>query len=126
MAEDIDAMRREAARATWQYRAVEATTGNRTKLGAIVIAILGKAPSNPPAFNNVARITANGLILCDYWERDGSVYRGALVGTVQEVVGNFNGLADHLKLSDGQRVEMFGRLRAWITEDERAESGDLK
>lgn len=123
--DDMEKLAREAARATWQFRAVAATTGNRTKLGAIVIAILGKAPNNPPAFNNAAKVTANGLILCDYWERDGSVHRGALVGSVQEVVGNFNGLADHLKLSDGQRLEMFGKLRAWITEDERAESGDL-
>lgn len=111
-------------RATWQYRAVEATGGNRSQLGAIVIAMLGKAPDNPPRFGSAAVITSDGYVQAHFQSKDGQWHEGAFVGAVDDLVGNFRGLADHLKLSDAERVEMFDELRKWISVDYRAHATD--
>lgn len=114
----------ERQRATWQYRAVLATGGNKSQLGAIVIAVLGKAPDNPPRFGSAAVITSDGYVQAHFQTKDGVWHQGAFVGAVDDLVANFRGLADHLKLSDAERVEMFDELRKWISVDYRANATD--
>lgn len=115
---------RAAAGRPWRVRALEATHGNQSQLGAILIAVLGRAPDHPPRFGSGAVITTDGHVLAHFQTRDGEWHHGAYVATVQEINDNFRGLADHLKLSDADRVEMFDELRKWFVTDYRATALD--
>ncbi len=110
----------EAARATWQYRAIAATRGNQSKLGTILIAILGRQRQTRPQFGSSATITSDGFVMSRFIGRDGEGHEGAFVCGVADLTRNFRGLADHLKLRDGERGEMFTALRQWIALDYRA------
>lgn len=107
------------ARASWQYRMIEYTRGNTTPTGAIVIAMLGKTPSNPPMLNNTAIITEDAKILCDFVNRDHVLHPRWLVGSVENVVADFSRLCDELRLIDAERLEVFETLQRWISIDER-------
>jgi hypothetical protein len=109
----------EEERATWQYRAVAATKGNQSQLGCILLAVIGKNAKHPPQFICGASITSDGFIMCSFVDRDGVGHMGAFVGSVSDLVTNFRGLADFLKLNDVDRTEMFDKVRAWIKTDYR-------
>lgn len=118
---DIPTIDQAVQRETWQYRAVEATGGNQSKLGAIVLAILGKfPPSGRNMFGRTCTITSDGYVMADFTDRDGELHLGAFVGDVADLIRNFRGLADHLKLKDAERQEMFAELRKWIAKDWRS------
>ena len=104
---------------TWQYRAVQATRGNQSQLGAILIDVLHKSGNRKPRFVGPANITSDGFVMCSFVSRDGVFYMGALVAPVSDLVRNFRGLADHLKLNDAERIEMFAEVRKWIGRDYR-------
>ena len=113
---------RSLAKMRWQYRAVEALRGNQQAMGAVMIAVLGKAAMHrPPRSGHQAMINAQGIVIAPYENRHGAVGL-ARVATVQELRGEFNKLADKLHFTDTERNEMFGELRKWIAFDERAES----
>jgi hypothetical protein len=110
----------EKDRASWQYRAVEATRGPETKLGAILLAVLDKQRRTIPQFRGKATITSDGFVMCNFLAKDGGLRLGAFVCDVDDLVRNFRGLADHLKLSDAERKEMFQAVRNWIGTDYRS------
>lgn len=113
----------ERQRATWQYRAVEATRGNQSLLGLIVLATLAKSASNPPKITGSATITKDGHVLAAFQGRDDPAPRPLThICTVEELQSNFSGLADSLKLNDLDRVAMFTELKKWIWKDERADT----
>lgn len=109
----------ERERASWQYRAIAATRGNQSRLGCILLACLGRNAKHPPAFGANAIITSDGFVMAHFVGKDGRGHHGALVGEISDLVGNFRGLADHLKLSDIDRKEMFDKVRQWISLDYR-------
>lgn len=109
-------------RDSWQYRAIEATKGNQSQLGAILLAVLGRAPKHPPRFHGLASITSDGFVMCDFTGRDGNYRYSALVCDTSDLVRNFRGLADHLKFSDAERTAMFDEVRKWISLDYRAKT----
>lgn len=111
---------KEAERASWKYRAIEATRGPQSQLGAILLAALGKQRNTRPQFVGSATITSDGFIMCSFIGKDGRHHMGAFVGDVADLVRNFRGLADHLKLNDLERVEMFAAVKQWIAVDYRA------
>lgn len=117
---ETDKERIERERASWQYRAIEATQGPRSMLGAILLAVLGKQRRTVPQFRGQATITSNGFVLCDYLDKSGQIRFGAFLCDVADLTRNFRGLADHLRLTDAERVEMFDALRNWIAKDYRA------
>jgi hypothetical protein len=110
----------EREKASWQYRAIEVTRGPGTKTGAILLAVLGKQRATVPQFRGSARITSDGYMLCNFMSRSGQIHMSAFVGSVEEVVANFRRLADHLKLTDAERTEMFTKLREWVGTDYRS------
>ena len=112
------------ANAPWQHRAVEATGGNTTLLGCFVLAILGwQHGRKPPRFGKVARIDKDGIVHSNMQDSDWNIHTKHCLGPVQEIIDNFRGLADHLKLDDRERTEMFDELRKWFAFDERANKG---
>lgn len=112
--------RKELARSSWQYRAIEATHGNQSRLGTILLAALDRSANNPPWFGRHAAITSDGFVLCDFMSKSRGMCPGAFVGSLAEVRDNFRGLADHLKLSDTEREDLFKAVRGWLATDHRA------
>lgn len=106
----------------WQARCVTATRGNQTKLGAILLAVLGKSREKR-AFGSAGAITDGpdgGHIVARWIDRDGHDHGATRVCSLNELVGNFSGLADQLQLADADRIALFKAVRDWISIDERA------
>ena len=126
MAEDnlkqISEAEYEANKNSWQYKCVQATRAHQSKLGAILCSALGKNRGHLPQFQGFATITSDGSVMCNFVDRHGVMHLGALVCDVQDLVRNFRGLADHCKLPDADRIELFKTVRQWITKDYRAKS----
>ena len=110
---------------SWQGKAIQATGGNRSKTGAIVLAILAQTPPEPPAFGHGAVITSDGFVMCDFLDRDNVLHTGAFVSSVDELTSNFRRLRDHLKLTDAEGDAMFTYLRGWIKKDWRSNPAPL-
>lgn len=108
-----------AQRQTWEYRAIMATQGPRSQLGAIVLAVLGKQRMTAPAFGAHAIIMEDGAVLADFMDRNGVEHGARRICSVQELTDNFSRLADTLLLSDEDRIAMFAKVRAWIFKDYR-------
>lgn len=111
----------EPARESWQAKVIEGTRARQSRLGTILIAVLGyNRVEKFPRFADRAVISSDSMVFCDFWTRDGTIHYGAFVGSVSDLVGNLRGLADHCKLSDTERVELFEAVRKWIATDYRA------
>lgn len=112
-------------RRDYRLKLIEATQGNRSILGCIVLAAIGREPSNPPFFRGKATIAADGQIYCDFVERGEcqgvSVYHaGARVGDDEDFARNILSLALHCDLNDEERIEFLARVNAWIGTDHRS------
>lgn len=110
----------------WQHRAVRETGGNTTLMGCYVLAVLGwQHGRKPPRLGKVARIDLDGVAWSNMQNKSGHMFRDHCLGPLQDIVDSFRGLADHLKLNDVERVEMFAELRKWFAVDQRANKGIL-
>lgn len=107
---------------SWQDRAIDATHGNGSRLGSILICALNRnEEDNFPQFTGKAVITSDGYITCNFVGKDGRAHLGAFVGASEEWCANVRGLAAHLKLSETERAELFQTMRDWIAVDYRPE-----
>lgn len=105
----------------WKHRAVRETGGNSTMMGCFVLAILGwQHGRKPPRFGSRAVINKDGVVISNMQDKDGVKHLNHALGPVQDIIDSFRGLADHLKLDDAERVEMFSELKKWFAHDERA------
>lgn len=109
----------EKAMETWQAKALVATQGQKTQLGAIILAITKAEPSRGPKFGPGAVISADGFIFANFIDRRGQYHQGQLVCSVRDYIKNLHGLADALKFSEADRADMFRRAREWIYVDHR-------
>lgn len=108
-------------RERWQHRAVQETGGNTTLMGCFVLAILGwQHGRHPPRFGSKAVIDAEGIVITHMQDKNGVKHHNHRLGHVKDIVDSFRGLADHLKLDDWEREEMFAELRKWFYHDARA------
>ena len=110
-----------AERKSWQYRAVAYTHANKSQVGALLVAILGRKCA-PPCFHiGGAKIDKAGRIRALY--NDGHGYRVRRVyENVEELNNVFRGLAAALEFTDAEREALFQEIRRWIISDERAVS----
>lgn len=113
--------------ASWQYKAVVATRGNQTLLGAIFLQIIGKSAPNPPQIVGTASIDEEGLCWTILRKQHGlEVAEGVVcLGLMADIRDDFRRLADHLKLADNERVELFQELRKWVAVDLRADHAEM-
>lgn len=105
----------------WRYRAIQHQSGNQTQLGAMVIAVCGKRTSNPPRIMGSATIDLDGNVLVTFQSRTGVTHEKFRYCSVQEMCDSFSELADVLRLSDVERIEMFQEVKRWVYKDERAD-----
>ncbi len=108
---------------TWAYKAVLALRGNQTIAGCILLSVLGKTPKHPPRIYTTASIDYDGRVWVGMQRLN---YEKGMVclGLVGDVRDEFRRLADHLKLNDGERQDMFDELRKWHAIDLRAMTKD--
>lgn len=105
----------------WYARAIRETKGNQTQLGCLVIALGVEEPKNPPRFSTRgATILADGqfIITAQTHARNHGL---TSLGPVENVVGGLRNLADRLKLTDAERIELFDELRKFVRHDYRPE-----
>lgn len=110
---------------SWPYKAVLVLRGNQTIAGCILLSIIGRQPKNAPYIDTTATVDENGLTWVGMRRIDGE-YGLCCIGSVIDIRDEFRRLADHLKLDDGERVELFDELRKWVAIDLRADHGELK
>lgn len=103
----------------WRLRLIEATQGNRSILGCVVIAAIGHRSENPPYLVGKATVTNDGQVLCDFVERGGTYYFNARIGDDEDFARNIAGLAVAAGLDDLERIEFLARVNNWIGRDER-------
>lgn len=109
---------------SWPFKAVLATRGNQTLLGCIVLQLICRQPKNPPRVESLASVDEQGLTWAYVTSRSGA-RRLTCLGSITDIRDDFRRLADHLKLDDGERVEMFDELRKWVSIDRRANHDEL-
>lgn len=117
--------KQEAARKTWQYRAVQATRANQTISGMILMAALHKVPRHPPAFAYTATIDAEGVVHVRWIDKTYVRHEYVPICTVAEMVENFHRIGDEIKASDAERRELMMTIRQWITKDLRPEKAKV-
>lgn len=118
----------------WQCRLLVETKG---KTAAVVLVMLanmyfeamdvllkvafpGFTQVNPPLFTGHAKIATTGAVVCDYMDRDRSIYRDAIAyGSEDEMIREFRDIADRLKFSDEDRKAMFAMIKRWVSRDDR-------
>ena len=108
-----------ARRVDFRFRLIEATQGNQSLLGAVVLAAIGKTPANPPYLSGRATITSDGLLMCDFTSKDGVFHPGALVGDDEDFARNLLGLCNHCQLNNDEKIEFLARVNHWIEFDHR-------
>lgn len=110
-----------AERKTWQYRAIVLLGGNKTMLGAIVVAMTGLVSKPPYVHPMGAKIEKDDTIWALF--HDGSrLAPKQLYGSVQEFTDIFRGLAAELGLSEAEKIAMFDEIRKFVVVDKRAHS----
>ncbi|HLZ23660.1 MAG TPA: hypothetical protein VKQ30_16235 [Ktedonobacterales bacterium] len=113
--------------ASWQYKAIVATRGNQTLLGAIFLQIIGKNAKHPPQIVGTASVDEDGLCWSVLRKQHGLEIAEGIVclGSIADIRDEFRRLADHLKLNDDERKELFVELRKWVAVDLRADHAEM-
>jgi hypothetical protein len=106
----------------WKLRAIDATRGNKSMLGAILLAMLNHVPNKRPYFKGLGHINKEGFVSCKFYPRGLLLPRKVVIGTVQSWTDELRRLADMVHMDDKEVHELFEEARKWIERDERAVS----
>jgi hypothetical protein len=110
----------------WKLRALYATRGQQTMMGAIVLAIIGHIPRRRPYIRGLAEIDSTGVIWAKLYPKSVLIPRKVPLCKVQDYTDELNRLADLCKFDDRERNELFTEARKWIERDHRAKSEILQ
>lgn len=120
----------------WQCRALAETDG-RGRIGAVLLSVLahnyddampvllrvvfpGFTSINAPFLCSAGRIAKTGAVVADMIDKDGQRHTGVPVYRDETALrDDFRRLADKLKLSDADRIEMFKCVQRWVVADTR-------
>jgi hypothetical protein len=121
-------------RASWQARVLSEAKG---LTGAVVLSVLahsfdeamptllaivfpGFKSITAPFLSSAARVDKTGAVVADMVTRNGSILKDAvLYPTETKLRDDFRQLADRLKLSDPDRIELFKCVQRWVVADRR-------
>jgi hypothetical protein len=99
---------------TWKQKALAATKGSQ--FGAVLSSAFNKK-IKAPCFTSKAVITSDGFVQANFVDKGGVARHSAFVGSVQDLLRNARGLADHLALDANERTEFFTAVRDWVAID---------
>ena len=127
---DVNVMRE-----TWQVRALIAAKDRYVGLSLLSVlahnyddamfvlmrvAFPGFQSITAPFLCTCGKVDKNGVIVADVVQHDGTIVRDALIYKSETVLhDDFRKLADKLKLSDTDRIEMFKCVQRWVVADRR-------
>lgn len=125
-------------RATWQARVLLAAQAKCDGvIGAVALSVLahnydealpvllkvlfpGFESIAPPFLCTAGKVDKSGAVVADLVGKPGSIIRNyALYRDEIALRDDFRRLADELKLSDADRVELFGAVKRWVVADRR-------
>ena len=124
-----------ALRQSWQSRVLRETLG--MPFGMAVLSVVAHSYDHVlldlmvatfPTFFSIkapflltaAKIAKNGNIVADVATKDGRILKWRkLFDNTAEMEGAFRQLADRLKLSDADRIDMFNAVKRWVVCDYR-------
>lgn len=86
----------------------------------LLVAIFADYSIKAPFYCSNPKINKRGCIVADLIMPDGFKYRDAvLFMSTQQMEGTFRKLADRLKLSDVERIDLFACVHHWVKADQR-------
>lgn len=120
-------------RDTWQGRCVQAARGRPAMvlMSALVHSYEESAPLlyalifpdhgkvMAPYLESCGRVAKNGAITAKVRHRSGLVSEDVIYPSEIALRDEFRKLADQLRLSDADRVELFGAIKRWVVADRR-------
>lgn len=125
-------------RATWQARVLLAAQAkNEGVIAAVALSVLahnydealqvllkvlfpGFESITPPFLCSAGKVDKSGAVVADLVARAGVITRNyRLYRDEIALRDDFRRLADKLKLSDADRVELFGAVKRWVVADRR-------
>lgn len=121
----------------WQARALLAT--QKSGLGLVVLSVLahnydegdafltfmhvlfpGFKGLVPPMLCSAGKVDKTGAVVADVMTKFGAVLKDvAIFRDTNDMQGHFRRLADRLKLSDADRIDMFKAAGRWLVADRR-------
>ena len=109
----------------WTQRVLVASFPTRS-MGPIVRAVLGKQMARGPKLSLQATIASNGMVFAGLKHDDVMVSYAHPLGMVKDLRDEFRRMADHCRLSDAERTELFTELKKWLGKDLRSEEDRAK
>jgi|SRR5690242_2738007 len=103
----------------WKWRVLRASLG--TTEGAVIMAIIGKTPALGPCYGETCDILPTGIVVTKH-RINGKWTELRPIGSIVALRDSIRRLADHCKLPDNERVELFAELSKWVRKDYRAVS----
>lgn len=121
----------------WTKRVLLASFPTRS-MGPIVRAVLGKQMARGPKLSLQATVSSDGSVFAglkhdeqviSYCHPIALTMKDGQWGTKQGVHilrDEFRRMADHCRLNDAERLELFGELRKWLGKDLRSDEDRAK
>lgn len=109
----------EELRQRWEYKVLEMCDGNKTAMGCVILAALGKGIQLRPRFAFKAKITKDGVIAAHILRKNDELVLDAHICRVPEMIKKLRELANACNLSDDDYRALFQTVRNWIAKDER-------
>jgi hypothetical protein len=122
-------------RETWQARALAASQNRH--VGVVLLSVLahnydeamhilmrvvfpGFTSITPPFLVTAGKVDKTGAVVADILQTTGIISKNvAIYGSETALRDDFRRLADQLKLSDPDRIEMFKCVQRWVVADRR-------
>lgn len=112
----------------WQFKILRWLVDNADKGDNLMLALVFRSAvlkNNPvtrvPRVGNNSIISPTGYVLFMHMDKEGRIQD--VLWSVAKWVETWRRVADAVKLSDAERLELTAALRGWIMKDYRAESG---
>lgn len=103
----------------WWARAILATGGRKTPMGAMVLSVLDSG-RGLPAWGRTADILANGLVVSEYTDSDGhsTAPQRIKICTIDELKSFVYKLAEVTQMTDAECDEWYAAVRSFIRYDQ--------
>lgn len=102
----------------WTWRVTLASYPTRS-MGPMVRAVLGKNQRKGPRLSYEATIAENGMVYAGLMHDNDLISIAHPLGDVIALRDEFRRLADHCRLNDTERLELFDLLKKWMGKDLR-------